>query len=101
MTRPNLAEDIIPLGTFRARAAEMIRKMDEQGRPLVITQRGRSVAVVVTPGEFERTEREREVVRRLIVALEAAEDGDLVDDAAVWDEVDRVIDDAERARGER
>ena len=101
MTRPNLAEDIIPLGTFRTRAAQMIRKMDEQGRPLVITRRGRSVAVVVTPAEFERTERERDVVRRLIVALEAAEDGNLVDDHAVWDEVDRVIDEAERARGER
>ena len=101
MTRPNIAEDIVPLGTFRARAAEMIRRLDEQGRPLVITQRGRSVAVVVTPHEFERGEQQRHVVQRLIAALEAAEDGDLVDDATVWEEADRVIDEAERARAAR
>ena len=101
MTRPNIAEDIIPLGTFRARAAEMVRRLDEQGRPLVITQRGRSVAVVVTPQEFERTERQREVVRRLITALEAAEDGDFVEDAEVWEKVDRVIDETEQGRRAR
>ncbi len=49
----NVAEDIIPIAKFKTHASQMIRRMHETRRPLVITQNGEATAVVLTPDEFE------------------------------------------------
>ncbi len=91
MNRPNLATDILPLATFRAHAAETLKRIRAEGRPTVLTQRGRSVAVILSPEEYEAMAAEGEVVRRILRGLEAAERGDLVDDEAAWREVSAVL----------
>jgi len=48
-----LDEDIRPLSEFRAGVASFVKKVRETGRPLVLTQRGRGVAVVLDIREFE------------------------------------------------
>lgn len=48
-----LDEDIRPLSEFRAGVASFVKKVNETGRPLVLTQRGRGVAVVLDIHEFE------------------------------------------------
>jgi prevent-host-death family protein len=53
MRKLNVAEDIIPIAEFKTHASQLVRRMRESGRPLVITQNGRPAAVVVTPGDFE------------------------------------------------
>ncbi len=52
MKRVNVHEGIVPLTEFRSRAAELIEQL-EHG-PIVLTQHGRSVAVMVPPEEYER-----------------------------------------------
>ena len=49
-----VSEDILPLGVFKARAAQVLHKLREVQRPLVITQHGKPVAVLITPEEFDR-----------------------------------------------
>ena len=59
---PNLkiAEDIVPLSDFKARASEILRKISETGAPIVITQNGRAAGVLLSPTEFDAlTERAR------------------------------------------
>lgn len=59
---PNLrvAEDIVPLSLFKAKAADLLKKMSETGAPIVITQNGRAAGVLLSPAEFDRlTERAR------------------------------------------
>lgn len=53
-----LDEDIRPLSEFRSGVASFIKQVNDTRRPLVLTQRGRGVAVVVDIHEFE-TMRER------------------------------------------
>lgn len=53
MTRLHFDQDIQPLSNFRASAASFIRQINETRRPLVITQRGKGVAVVIDVSEYE------------------------------------------------
>lgn len=48
-----LDEDIRPLSEFRAGVAAFVRQVNETGRPLLLTQHGRGVAVVLDVREFE------------------------------------------------
>ena len=51
MSRLHFDQDIQPLSDFRAGAASFIRQVNETRRPIVITQRGKGVAVVVDVAE--------------------------------------------------
>jgi antitoxin YefM len=42
------------LSEFRANAAKFVRQVQETRRPLILTQRGRSAAVLLDVGEYER-----------------------------------------------
>jgi antitoxin YefM len=53
MTRLHFDQDIQPLSSFRASAASYIRQINETRRPLVITQRGKGVAVLIDVSEYE------------------------------------------------
>jgi len=53
MPRLRLTEDIRPLSEFRAGAAECIAQVRANKRPLVITQRGKSAAVLLDVEVYE------------------------------------------------
>jgi antitoxin YefM len=53
MQRINYEEDIKPLSEFRAGVSSYIQQVTETKRPLILTQHGRGVAVLVDVGEFE------------------------------------------------
>ncbi len=63
-------EDIRPLSEFRAGVATFVKQVNDTGRPLVLTQRGRGVVVVVGIHEFEDM-RERLALLEDIAAAEA------------------------------
>ena len=48
-----LDEDIRPMSEFRAGVASFVKQVNDTRRPLVLTQHGRGVAVVVDIREFE------------------------------------------------
>ncbi len=54
MQRIKLAEDIQPLSEFRANVASFIEKVKKTKRPLVITQHGKSAAVMMDVEEYEK-----------------------------------------------
>ena len=54
MQRIQLDEDIQPLSEFRAHVASFIEKIQKTKRPLVITQRGKSAAVILAVSEYEQ-----------------------------------------------
>jgi len=61
--RINLDEDIKPLSEFRANAADLIAHVRETGRPLLLTQRGHSSAVVLGVRQYEQLVEEVELLR--------------------------------------
>jgi antitoxin YefM len=59
----DLLDDIKPISDFRANAAALIRQARESGRPLVITQNGRSAAVLVDVRSYQALLDEVSVLR--------------------------------------
>jgi antitoxin YefM len=54
MENPNLAQDICPVSDFRADINNYISRTKETHRPIVLTQRGRSTAVVLDINEYQK-----------------------------------------------
>ncbi len=63
MAKIKLSEDVRPLSEFRAQMASMLDHVRETGRPLVLTERGRSAAVVVGVEAYEALLDELELLR--------------------------------------
>lgn len=83
-----VSEDILPIGKFKTRASQVLRKLREAQRPIVITQNGKPTAVLITPEEFDRLhERERflEAVREGLADSEA---GRVIEDKRLTRELD-------------
>ncbi len=57
--------DIMPVTDLRQDAAAALRRVRTSRQPLVITQRGRAAAVLLSIEAFERAEHERELLRLL------------------------------------
>jgi prevent-host-death family protein len=54
MQRLMLDQDVKPLSEFRANAASLVQQVRDTKRPLVLTQHGRSAAVLLDVGEYEK-----------------------------------------------
>ncbi|HEV8308642.1 MAG TPA: type II toxin-antitoxin system Phd/YefM family antitoxin [Methylomirabilota bacterium] len=57
--------DIIPITDLRQDAAAALKRARESRQPVVITQRGRAAAVLVSVETYERAEHERQLLRLL------------------------------------
>jgi prevent-host-death family protein len=70
----------------------------EEGRSVVVTQRGRAAAVMVSPESLDDAEEERRFMRAVVHGLRDIETGDVVEEDEVWSELDQVMSRAEAAR---
>ncbi|EJL7181121.1 type II toxin-antitoxin system Phd/YefM family antitoxin, partial [Vibrio cholerae] len=57
-----------PLSEFRAGVASFIKQINETRRPLVITQRGKGVAVVLDVAEYEAMQEKIELLEEMRTA---------------------------------
>ena len=57
--------DIIPVKDLRQNTAAVLKRVQSSPQPLVITQRGRTAAVMLSIAAYERGERERQLLRLL------------------------------------
>lgn len=57
--------DIVPVTDLRQDAAAVLARVRKSAQPVVITQRGRAAAVMVSPEVYERSEHERQILRLL------------------------------------
>lgn len=49
----NIIEDVCPISEFREHAASMVAKVRENNRPIIITQHGKSSAVLVSAESYQ------------------------------------------------
>lgn len=75
MSRFHVDEDIRPLSEFRAGVASFVKQIHETRRPMVLTQRGRGVAVLVDVQEYERMQERLEVLEEVYKAEEQIASG--------------------------
>jgi len=81
------SEDIRPLSEFRANAASFIEHLRRSRRPLVLTQHGRSAAVLLDVSEYERLVERAEVLEDIREAEEQLARGEGVEHAAAKEQV--------------
>ncbi|MFM2625853.1 type II toxin-antitoxin system Phd/YefM family antitoxin [Vibrio owensii] len=68
MSRIHFDQDIQPLSEFRAGVASYIKQINETRRPLIITQRGKGVAVVLDVAEYEAMQEKIELLEEMRTA---------------------------------
>ena len=84
-----LDTDIKPVSEFRANAAELIEQVRSTGRPLVLTQRGHSAAVVLDVAEYQQIIDEVELLRDVRTAVGQIDAGKGVSNRAAKAELRR------------
>jgi len=91
MNRIRLLEDLTPISDFRTRTAEIVAKVRKTKRPLILTQRGRSAAVLEDIEEFEKKEERLELLEAILKGLQAAEKGKVVPHAKAMSQLDKIL----------
>jgi len=57
--------NIIPVSDLRQDAAKLLKQLRKTDEPLIITQRGRPTAVMISVEAYEKLENEKEILRLL------------------------------------
>lgn len=77
-TAVKFSEDVVPLGDMKINPGKVVRRVDETGRPVLLTSHGRGVAVVQALDEYEASQEERDFMRAVVAGLADVESGRVV-----------------------
>lgn len=69
------SEDVVPLGDVKVNPGAVVRRASQSGRPVLLTSRGRGVAVVQSLSRYEEAQDERSFLRAVVEGLASAEEG--------------------------
>jgi prevent-host-death family protein len=69
------SEDLVPLTDLKVNPGRVMKHMTETHRPVLITSRGRGVAVVQSVADYEKAEEERAFMRAVVAGLADLENG--------------------------
>ncbi len=69
------SEDVVPLADLKVNPGRVVKHAAEAHRPVLLTSRGRGVAVVQSVADFEQAEEERAFMRAVVAGLADLEAG--------------------------
>lgn len=69
------SEDVVPLTDLKVNPGRVVKHATEAHRPVLLTSRGRGVAVVQSVDDYEAAEEERDFMRAVVVGLADLEAG--------------------------
>jgi prevent-host-death family protein len=69
------SEDVVPLTDLKANPGRVVRHVAEASRPVLLTSRGRGVAVMQSLADYEAAEEERAFMRAVVEGLADLEAG--------------------------
>ncbi|MEA3363015.1 MAG: type II toxin-antitoxin system Phd/YefM family antitoxin [Thermodesulfobacteriota bacterium] len=73
------SEDIVPLTDIKVNPGRVVRRTQESRRPILLTSRGRGVAVMQSLEDFEQAEEEKVFMRAVVEGLSDLENNREVD----------------------
>jgi prevent-host-death family protein len=88
--------NIVPVTDLRQDATSILSRVSESREPIIITQRGRAAAVLVSVEAYERSQHELEILRLLAQGEREIESGKGYDLDAVLAEADTLLKEANR-----
>lgn len=83
--------DIMPVTDLRQGAARALKRLRASKQPLVITQRGRAAAVMLSVEAYEKSEHERQLLRLLARGEKEIKAGVTYDLKSVLSEADLLL----------
>ena len=72
------SEDVVSLGDMKINPGRVVRRVDETGRPVLLTSHGRGVAVVQGLSQYEAAQDERDFMRAVVAGLADIDAGRVV-----------------------
>ena len=75
MRQINIENDIKPLSEFRANAANFVKQIKDTKRPLVLTQHGKSAAVLLDVAAYQSLLDEIELLQEIQIAEKQISEG--------------------------
>jgi len=63
------SEDVIPLSDLKVNPGKVVNRAKDTRRPILLTSRGRGIAVVQGLDEYEKSEEEREFMKAVARGL--------------------------------
>jgi len=82
---------IIPVSDLRQGAAKILKQLRDTQEPLIVTQRGRAAAVIVSVEAYEQSEHDKELLRLLARGDREIEIGEGYDLDTVLAEADSLL----------
>ncbi len=70
------SEDVIPLSTLKINPGKYVRQTEANHRPVLLTSRGKGVAVIQSLADFEKAEEERAFIRAVMQGMGEIEAGE-------------------------
>ena len=83
--------DMIPVTDLRQDAATVLKKLQDSIDPLIVTQRGRAIAVIQSIDAYEKSEHERELLRLFATGEKEIAEGEGHTLASVLKEADALL----------
>ena len=83
--------NMVPVTDLRQDATSILRKANSSKQPIIITQRGRAAAVLVSVEAYEHSQHEREILRLLARGEKEIKAGRGHDLSAVLAEADELL----------
>ncbi|HAD03870.1 MAG: prevent-host-death family protein [Desulfuromonadales bacterium GWD2_61_12] len=74
-TSTKFSEDIVPLSDMKVNPGRVVNQVDKTHRPVLLTNRGRGVAVVQSLKDYETENEERAFLRGVVQGLMDLEEG--------------------------
>jgi len=79
MKRLKVNEDIRPMSEFRTGIATFLKQIHDTRRPLIITQHGKGVAVLLDAGEYEAMQEKIELLQDIQTSISQIDGGQAVE----------------------
>ena len=73
--KTKFSEDVIPLSDLKVNPGKVVNRANDNHRPILVTSRGRGVAVVQGLEEYEKDNEEREFLRAIAQGLMEIKEG--------------------------
>lgn len=87
----DLSQDIKPISYFKAHAADVIRKLNEQHGTMIITQHGEAKAVIQDITEYERIQEALALLKMVAQGQKDFEEGKTIPSGQLLEEIDDMI----------
>lgn len=85
----SISSDIEPLSEFRKKSADFVKRLKKEKHPIVLTQHGKSAAVLLDVSEYEHLAKKIEMLEDLLEAKQQVEQGNTFTMKEAADRIDK------------